>query len=172
MEILIPGLILVGFMVWASTRIKRNAAAAFEAEVVEKDEFVLRKPEGFLHVLSDESDLAFRSYSREFGKVGEREVRRATIEVERHSSSEVDGLQSLISSRAETVDSVEPYIDGGERATWILTTEIVEGGQYSVVRKLVTRGSTVWEARATFLSEYNSDLGNILETAIDSFRLK
>ena len=48
MEILIPGLILVGLMVWVSTRIKRNAAKAFEREEIETAEFSLTKPEGFL----------------------------------------------------------------------------------------------------------------------------
>ena len=67
MELLIPGLILVALMVWASTRIKKNAAAAFDAEVIETESFSIRKPEGFLHVLNDDSGLAFRSYSKDFG---------------------------------------------------------------------------------------------------------
>ncbi len=94
MELLIPGLILVAFMVWASTRIKKNAAAAFDAEIVQTDEFSIRKPEGFLHVLNDSSGLAFRAYSQPFGKIGNREVRRATIEVEAHPNSNIDEVNA------------------------------------------------------------------------------
>ena len=52
MEILVPGLILVALMVWLSTRIKRNAAAAFDAERVETEDLIVEKPGGFLHVLA------------------------------------------------------------------------------------------------------------------------
>jgi hypothetical protein len=51
MEILIAGVILVAFMAYASTRIKRSAAKAFEAETVETDQFVIQKPDGFLNVI-------------------------------------------------------------------------------------------------------------------------
>src|SRR5687767_8261126 len=51
MELLIPGLILVALMVYASTRIKRTAAAAFDRETVDTEDFIIQKPEGFLHNL-------------------------------------------------------------------------------------------------------------------------
>ena len=73
MEILIVGLILVGFMVYASTRIKRTAAEAFDAETVESDDFTIEKPAGFLHVLNGDAALSFEAYStlRETG-IGKR----------------------------------------------------------------------------------------------------
>lgn len=170
MELLIPGLILVAFMVWASTRIKKNAAAAFDAETVETDEFSIRKPEGFLHVLNDKSGLAFRSYSKQFGKVGNREVRKATIEIEKHEDSDIDALRTEIELGSESTDSFETYLDGGEKAAWMFTKSIINGGEYSVIRKLVTRGSTVWEGRESVLSETEEDL--VTEPALNSFQVK
>lgn len=172
MELLIPGLILVALMVWASTRIKRNAAAAFDAETVEANEFTIQKPEGFLHVLNDESGLAFRSYSKEFGKIGNKEVRQATIEIERHSGVELDNVIKEIEEAAESISSVETYIDGGERAALVDSIEVADGGEYIVHRKLVTRGATLWEGRCSVLSEHEEELSDKLEMALDSIRIK
>ena len=172
MELLVPGLILVALMVWASTRIKKNAAAAFDAETVDNDLFVIRKPEGFLHVLNDSSGLAFRSYSKEFGKVGDRDVRRAAIEIERNVSTTIDALRERIETQAESISSFETYLDGGEKAAWLMTTEIIDGGEFDVSRKLVTRGTDVWEARGTVLSDHRDELTETIEAALDSVRVK
>jgi len=172
MELLVPGLILVALMVWASTRIKKNAAAAFDAETVENEFFVIRKPEGFLHVLNDSSGLAFRSYSKEFGRVGDRDVRRATIEIERNVGTTIDELKERIETQAESISSFETYLDGGEKAAWLMTTEIIDGGEFEVSRKLVTRGADVWEARGTVLSDHRGELAETIESALDSVRVK
>lgn len=172
MEILIPGIILVALMAWASTRIKRNAAAAFDIETVDGGEFLIVKPEGFLHVLNDDSAMAFRAYSKEFGKVGDRDVRRATIEIQRHTEREIDELKSELEGKAESISTFEPYIDAGERAAFMSSTEIVDGGEYFVSRKLVTRGPDVWESRYSVLSEHQEELSETLETALDSIRIK
>ncbi|MDI1240672.1 MAG: hypothetical protein PSX80_01965 [bacterium] len=172
MELLIPGLILVALMVWASTRIKKNAAAAFDAETVENDLFLIRKPEGFLHVLNDDSGLAFRSYSKEFGKVGDKDVRRATIEIERNVGTSIAEMKERIEAQAESVASFETYLDGGEKAAWLITGEIVDGCGFETARKLVTRGGDVWEARGTVLSEHRDEMGERIEAALDSVRVK
>src|SRR5262249_24498312 len=81
MELLIPGLILVALMVYASTRIKRRAAQAFEQETIGTDEFTLVKPEGFLHLISGDPAYAFQAYSKEFGAEDASDRRRATIDL-------------------------------------------------------------------------------------------
>lgn len=172
MELLIPGLILVALMVWASTRIKRNAAAAFDAETVDTEQFVIRKPEGFLHVLNDSSGLAFRSYSKEFGKVGDRDVRRATIEIERHVGTDIESLKNTLDTQAENVSSFEAYLDAEEKATWMTSTRIIDGGEFETLHKLVTRGADVWEARGTMLVEYRDEINESVEEALDSVRIK
>ena len=171
MEFLIPGLILVALMAWASTRIKRNAAAAFDAETVETDHFVVTKPEGFLHVLNDNSGLAFRAYSKEFGKIGEKEVRQATIEIEA-KDGDIDAIRKKIESESESIESFEPYLDGGERAAIVGSKRIEDGGEYENFSKLVTRGGRVWECRYSVLSEHLRDHFSRMELALDSLRVK
>ena len=73
MEILIVGAIVVALMVYASTKIKRSAAAAFEEETIETDEYSFVKPEGFLNPVEPEGYLAFYAYSKEYGEEGKAE---------------------------------------------------------------------------------------------------
>ena len=172
MELLIPGLILVALMAWASTRIKRNAAAAYDPETIVTDEFSIRKPEGFLHVLNDDSGMAFRSYSKEFGKIGDKEVRRATLEIERHVGAGIDDFRKRIEDEAGSSGSFEAYLDAGERAARAASTSIIEGGEYYISRKLVTRGGDVWEARGSVLIDHLDELSNTIEAALDSIQVK
>ena len=172
MELLVPGLILVALMVWASTRIKKNAAAAFDSETVDDERFTICKPEGFLHVLNDTSGLAFRSYSKEFGKIGEVDVRCATIEIERNSGTSVDEMKDMIEKQAESITAFETYVDGGEKAAWLNTTDVVSGGEFRVFRKLVARGPDVWEARGTMLVDHHEELAETVEAALESVRIK
>ena len=81
MELLIPGLILVALMVYASTKIKKNAAKAYEAESIETAEFSITKPHGFLHPLNGETEYAFEAYSKEFGQDHAEQFRQASAEL-------------------------------------------------------------------------------------------
>lgn len=172
MELLIPGLILVALMAWASTRIKKNAAAAFDAETVDTEQFVIRKPDGFLHVLNDSSGLAFRSYSKEFGKVGKKDVRRATIEIELHTGTNLNAVKDTIEAQAEKIMSFETYLDAEEKAAWLTTNHIIDGGEFDVSYKLVERGADVWETRGTVLAEYREEMAERIEAALDSVQVK
>lgn len=172
MEILIPGLILVALMAWLSTRIKRNAAAAFDAERVETADVIVNKPEGFLHVLNDDSGLLFRAYSKAFGKVGRSDMRQATIEVERHRGSALDEVLAAAKGAAETFTSETSYMDGGEKAIDARSTRIRDGGEFEIVHKFVSRGPDVIEARGTVLSEHKDDHMSDIETAVETLKVR
>lgn len=172
MELLIPGLILVAIMVWASTRIKRNAAAAFDAEQVETDDFVLEKPEGFLHVLNDNTGLLFRAYSKEFGTVGRSDIRQATIELERHRGTEIDTVMSGIKSASESFEAETSYMDAGEKAATARSINVRDGAEYNGVHKFITRGNDVIEARGQVLSEYADTYLPRIESMLGTLRVK
>src|SRR5881392_682596 len=101
MEILIVGLIIVALMVYASTRIKRTAAAAFDAETIETDELTIRKPDGFLHNLNGDPKFAFEAYSKDLG-VAATDVRagRLTLAV-RPDASVGDLVKEIAASDGE-----------------------------------------------------------------------
>ncbi|MDQ6785720.1 MAG: hypothetical protein M3033_02720 [Acidobacteriota bacterium] len=77
MEILIVGIVVVALMVFVSTRIKKSAAQAFEPEFIERDEFTINKPEGFLTPIEARDEFLFEAYSREFGEKKARNIWQA-----------------------------------------------------------------------------------------------
>ncbi len=76
MEIFIVGLIVVALMVFVSTKIKAGAAQAFEPERVEREEFTIIKPRGFMTPVEAKSGFAFEAYSREYGEKNMRNTRQ------------------------------------------------------------------------------------------------
>ncbi len=101
MEIWIIGGIIVALMVYASTKIKRAAAGAYEREEIAADGFAIVKPEGFINLIN--SAHAFEAQSKEFGESEESEEMyraRATVTLtdgsepasESRSEREVDGV--------------------------------------------------------------------------------
>jgi hypothetical protein len=169
MELLIPGLALVALMVWASTRLKRYTAAAFEAETIETDYFMLRKPDGLLHVLNDDSGAAFRAYSKEFGTGPSAEIRQATAEVHIHENASVDEIRDRIAESVATITSEQPYTDAGEKATVI---EAERGETFADHYKLVQRGSRVFELKISVLRDDAENFSQKVSEMLDGFLIK
>ena len=169
MELLIPGLILVALMVYASTRIKRSAAAAFEAETIETDEFVIQKPDGFLNVIG--GDPQFEAYSKEFGGL-DQNIRLATARLMVSSGSSVDGAVSAIrESGVEIVADVGEVI--GERHYRVIESKLVDNGVgFRVFDKLAESGGKLYDLEVTVFAEAPEDFLNKAEAMLTSFELK
>lgn len=160
MEILIVGGLLVALMIWASTRIKRNAAAAWEEETIAGDGFVIKKPEGFLNVIGGDPQYAFEAYSRDFGGAGAEDVRAAYATVSVHDASlhetETGGRTQMV----------------GERRYLIEETESVENGVPSLnLSKSAEAGGRVYLLKVRLLSETSPELMRKIESMIESFEV-
>lgn len=172
MEILVPGLLLVAFMVWASTRIKRRATEAFDEETIENDLFTIKKPAGYLHVLNDDSGKAFRGYSRESATVNRKDIKQATIEIEVHRDYSLDDLVKTIGQKSESVTDKNPYLDGGEKAMSLTAIRLDGEGEFQDNFKLVTRGKDVIAARTSILTDNLEDHSGKLEAMLDHLYIK
>jgi len=162
MELLIPGLILVGLMVYASTRIKRSAARAFEEETIETSDFILTKPEGMLQILNGDPDLAFEAYSKGFGTVGRREVRLVTAKVLISEQKTEDNVTEL-SGFNEVIG------DHHYRVTE--SKEIEDGGEFRITRKASDRDGKTIVLEVTALDTVPDQLLRKIDLMIQSFRL-
>ena len=148
MELLIPGLILVAFMVYASTRIKRVAAEAFEPETVETDDFTLDKPEGFLNVINRDPSLAFYAYSKDMGVGEAAEFRAGRAEIREGPDHAVTVVLAGPDYPASS-DYTGAAIDGVQRAGLIGGSQDHLGRQrekradHLIHRRLDRRGLTL-----------------------------
>ena len=116
MELLIPGLVLVALMVYASTRLKKATARALEAEDVETDEFSITKPAGFINVVSPDDGLLFRAYTKEFADDAPNFPKaEATVTVRDNTDvstvlSELQQAGGVVSAKADSESAGSPYI--------------------------------------------------------------
>lgn len=163
---------MVGLMVYVSTRIKRSAAAAYEPEDIETDEFSIRKPEGFLHPLNNDNGLPFEAYTKEFGEDEARKIRHAWAELEVHEGGDPAGILEEIKRSAENV-LTEETIKMGDRKAHLIDTERLENGvPVTTLYKITAGGSKVYEMRISVLDEQKDDYLRKIEEMRDSFRLK
>ena len=163
MELLIPGLILVALMVYASTRIKRSAAAAFESETVENDHFVIQKPEGFLNVVGGDPRCAFESYSKEYGTGKGERFRQATVTLT------IDGE---LSKQGETIGSNRSEVIGGDRYNIIEARRVEAGVEFAVLSRSVEKGGRKYVLEVVRLAETSDEFARKTEEFAASFRVK
>ena len=167
MELLIPGLILVALMVYASTKIKKRAAAAFDEEIVETDAYAIRKPEGFLHVLGSDNH-AFEAYSREFGQDDTAAARRATIEMDILAGESLETVCRQVRDSASESEVMEE----SETVRRISTEETANEIAVNAVYKIVDAGNAIYRLRFAVLPEHVDEYLQKLDETIDSFRVK
>lgn len=148
MEILIVGAILVALMAYVSTRIKRSAAEAFEREEIETEDFRLIKPEGFLHLLNSDSDLAFEAYSKNFGA----------------------GEAAAKTRQARAVVKIYDAYDGKLNSV-IESEEVSKGVPVQVFRKILKNGK-FYELEISVLQENRADFIERFNEMLESFALK
>lgn len=163
MEILIIGIIIVALMAYVSTRIKRSAAAAFEAETVETDEYSIQKPDGFLSVVGGDPRLAFEAYSKEFGTGPAAKLRqaRATMVID---PDRTDDGENVITARSEVIgDDVYKLTEVRESRSGI---EVV------VLRNTVEKNGRRYILEVTRLAETSDDIARKTEELVESLRLK
>ncbi len=166
MELLIPGLILVALMAWASTKIKKRAAEAFEAEAIETEAYSLRKPEGFLHVINS-SDHDFEAYSKDFGE-GDFRLRHGKIEVDVLRDTDLAAAREALRERAAELSVIED----GERVCRVETEEAANENQFKVYYKLVDTPRGIYRLRFAVLSKHTDDYLRKINETLDSFTIK
>lgn len=163
MEILIIGIIIVALMAYVSTRIKRSAAAAFQAETVETDEYSIQKPDGFLSVIGGDPRFAFEAYSKDFGTGQAEKLRqvRATLVID---PDQRDGDEEIVATRTEVIDS-DVYKLTEAKAS-LAGTEVV------VLRNTVEKNGRRYLLEVTRLAETSEDVARKTEEFVESLRLK
>ena len=166
MELLIPGLILVALMVYASTKIKKRAAEAFEPESIETEQYTLQKPEGFLHVI-DSPRHDFEAYSKDYSD--DDSSRRATIEVEILRDTDLKSVRESLRDPSARFDVTEETENGCR----IETEEAANESGLNVFYKLVdSRIGAIYRLRFAVLAKHEDEYLRRIEETLDSFTLK
>jgi hypothetical protein len=168
MEILIPGLILVALMIYASTRIKRSAAQAYEPETVETDDFIIDKPAGFLTVIGGDPRYAFESYSKDFGGEAAPDFRKATAKITIFDT--VDEAAKDLGDD-ETISDISEKIGGRSYRVTEARRTIGDVG-FKIFRKSSNKGGRIIRLEIIVIDEPTDEFLRNIETMLLSFEVK
>ncbi|MEZ5306417.1 MAG: hypothetical protein R2684_04650 [Pyrinomonadaceae bacterium] len=176
MDIVILGILLVAAMVFISTRIKRAAAAAFEPESVEMDDFHINKPAGFLYPLNRESEFPFEAYSREYGERRTRNIWRART---RLRVSDGLNIRKVIADAKEAGEDIlaeeqETALGEGLLCSIVKSKFSEDEISYERYRRIIAdkKRNKTYELRSTLLHPFEDDYREDIETMSRSFELK
>jgi len=172
MELLIPGLILVALMAYASTRIKKSAAKAYEAETVETDEFIIQKPAGFLIVIGGDPQFAFEAYSKEFGGAGADDFRKATAKLRIYDKASEHEIAKRVLDSGDSMVSDLSEVIAETRYRVIETGRSEKGVEFRDLHKIGERNTKTYELKISALAETTDDLTRNIEVLLSSFELK
>jgi len=158
-------------MAYASTRIKKVAAAAFESETIETDEFCIKKPDGFLTMVGGDPKYAFESYSKEFGDGDAKEIRKAqarlTICEGQGVSKVVKGLKSGVQVKSDFNEVVN------ELTYRVLEFERIEKDiPYTVLIKIIERLGKVFVFEIDMLAAAEPEFKEKAESLLAGFSVK
>lgn len=171
MELLIPGLILVALMVYASTRIKKTAAAAFEPETVETGNFTFEKPEGLLLILNGDPSFDAEGYSKEYGEGEESSLRQIRFSVSRTQGAPPEAVGKRVTTGADIV-SRETEVVGGTKFVVIEALKSNDGKTEREFHKIGSANGSVFDLCVTALAEPDAAARRKIDQMISSFTLK
>lgn len=171
MELLIPGLLLVGFMVWASTRIKRNAAKAFDREEIETSEFSIIKPEGLLSVVDPPDGLLFSAYSKEFGTEPAERIRRASAEIRAFPDAHFEDVVERAKIESDGTPAEQTGVIGGCKCATIVTERLEQGIPLESHYKIISGPAAVYQLLVSVLPEHKDEFQPAVDTLLGSFSL-
>ncbi len=163
-------------MVYASTKIKKNAAEAFEREVIETEEFYLVKPAGLMHPLRDKSEFAFEAFSKDFGDENLRNFWKANAEMVIYEGKHFKDVCDEIKNLADKILSEEVLKEtpADQRICLLEGEQTIDEVKKRVFWKVVESVSRkkVFEFRVYVLDKHLADFQNRAEEMINSFRVK
>lgn len=171
MEFVIPGLILVALMVYASTKIKRRAAEAFEPENIDSELFTIEKPDGFLNVLNLDPSLKLDIYSKEYGNDEASGFRAARVELRVYPKRTLSYATKALEESTKVTSKISEVIDGKKYV--VLEAESVEKGiVFREMYKLTEKGGSVFELKLKCLEDADRDITAKAEQMLVSFEVK
>jgi glycerol-3-phosphate dehydrogenase len=168
MELLIPGLILVALMVWASTKIKKTAAAAYEQETVSTAEFTIVKPDGFIIPVSDESPYLFEARTKEYETLRKESIPQVSAVVTKHVGETFESVCEGIKVAAARVTSEDVHREGS-RVCVIEAEEAENGVTYATRFKILESTGEILVLRLRAVGEQSDDTSRKIDEMVRSF---
>jgi hypothetical protein len=176
MEILIVGVIIVALMAYASTKIKKSAAQAFEREEIETEDFSIIKPAGFINPINDKSAYPFEAYTKDLGTNAAKNLRQARATLRVVTGVDFPTVCRDTKNSAGRITSkrfVEDAADG--RKTFLLESEKIENDVkifsfWKIIESVERR--KIYELQVSVLENHLDEFADAAREMIETFTLK
>ncbi len=163
-------------MVIVSTKIKKSAATAFEPELIEREEFRIRKPAGFLHPLRDPPDFPFEAYSKDYGEKETRNIWRARTRLRIFENVELKDFVKKIKRSDESVESTKELTDlpGAQKGVILRSKKTEDETDYKILRKIIATNPNkkIYELKTTILEPYGDEYTDLACEMMREFVVK
>ena len=163
-------------MVIVSTTIKKHAATAYDAEIVEKEDFSIEKAEGFLYPLRDKPDFPFEAYSKLYGERSTRNIWQARVRLRISDGLNLQKIVKEIKKGEEKFVSEKKLEDvpNGQKGIIIRTEKTLDEVDYKVLRKIIEsrERNKTYELRITLLEPYGEEYTEKACEMMESFVVK
>lgn len=176
MEIWFVGIIVVALMIYASTKIKKSAATAYEPEEIEAEDYRLTKPAGYLHPFKDDSTFAFEAYTKEFGDEESKNFRRSRATLKITSDSDFETVCKQAKKTADKITAKRFVEDtpAEQKIFYLETAKSENGVEFSTMWKIVESRARrkIYQFQVSFLEEFREDWAESARALVASFEVK
>lgn len=97
----------IAILLFISSKIRNAASAAFEPEQIERENFRIYKPEGFLNPVDYTEKTPFEAYTREVGERAAGRLRKSLVKLTVSDGLNFDSLRKEIKKDAQEFVSTE-----------------------------------------------------------------
>jgi len=168
MEILIIGFIIVALMAYASTKIKKAAREAYEAETVVTEEYSIKKAAGYIIPVAERNVSDLEILSKDYGKDECGKFRQAMLKLSIDKGVELASVRKKLRTELASVD-IDELIKDTQKITLTMTGESEqEGCPTRVFIKYFVRGGKIYKFKAVVLEENIDDHLENIESMLES----
>jgi hypothetical protein len=168
--------IFIAVLLFISSKIRNAASAAYEPEMIERENFSIYKPEGYLNPVEWTESVPFEAYTRELGERSMGRLRKSLVKLTVSDGLNFDKLRKEIKANApEFVSTVfDENAPTGQRICLIETKKEEKEITTVFLNKIVEsrRQKKTYNLEISVLEDYRDEYEDRIGAMLDSFSLK
>lgn len=170
--------VFIAVLLFISSRIRNAASAAYEPEKIERENFSINKPEGYLNPVEWTETVPFEAYTREVGERAAGRLRKSLVKLTVSDGLNFDNLRKDLKKNAEEFVSTvfDENAPEGQKICLIETKKTDQEKEITTVflNKIVEsrRQNKTYDLEISVLEDYRDEFENRIAEMINSFTLK
>ena len=167
----------IALLIFISTKIRNAANAAYEPEIIRRENFQIFKPEGYLNPVEWTQAKPFEAYTREVGERASGRLRKSLVKLTVSDGLSFDNLRKEIKANAQTFVSTEfdENAPQGQRICLIETKKENDDEVITVfLNKLVESRpqKKTFNLEISILENYRDEFEDRINQMLESFTVK